>query len=86
MPDAMLRVMRRRESLIARKLRRGHQSGQVVELTLAEARVLFDRTARKQLNMSGAEFLRRLDAGDDLPDSPVTEHLALLAGGARTGL
>jgi hypothetical protein len=73
----------RRESAIALKLRRGRQSGEVVELSRAEARFLFDRTARRELNMSGAEFLRRLDAGD-IPDSPVAEHLALLAGGART--
>jgi hypothetical protein len=78
-------IRRRKGSEIGRKLRSGRRTGHAVELTRAEARVLFDRIARRELNMSGDEFLRRLDAGD-LPDSPVVEHLALLAGGARTGV
>lgn len=72
-------------SELGRKLRKGRRTGVAVELSRAETRLLFDRTARRELNMSGDEFLRRLDAGD-LPDSPVAEHLALLAGGARTGI
>jgi hypothetical protein len=79
------RISHRKGSQIGRKLRSGRRAGHAVELNRAEARVLFDRIARRELNMSGDEFLRRLDAGD-LPDSPVVEHLALLAGGARTGV
>jgi hypothetical protein len=44
----------------------------VKELTADEARAHFDAQARRLLGMSGAEFLRRLDAGEftdqvDLP-------------------
>lgn len=73
----------RKGSEIGRKLRSGRRTGHAVELNRAEARILFDRMARRELHMSGDEFLRRLDSGD-LPDSPVVEHLALLAGGTRT--
>ena len=79
------RITGHRRSKIARKLRSGRRTGQTVELSRAEARVMFDRVARRELGMSGDEFLKRLDAGD-LPDHPVAEHLALLAGGARTGV
>ena len=78
-----VRAKGRQDSAIARKVRRGRQTGEVVELTRGEAGFLFDRTVRRELHMTRAEFLRRLDAGD-LPDNPVAEHLALLAGGART--
>lgn len=73
----------RKGSDIGRKLRSGRRTGVAVELNRDETRIMFDRIARRELHMSGEEFLRRLDAGD-LPDSPVVEHLALLAGGART--
>lgn len=41
-------------------------------LTQEEARAHFDAQARRLLEMSGEEFLRRLDAGefDDLIDEP----------------
>jgi hypothetical protein len=79
------RISHRKGSNIGRKLRSGRRNGHAVELSRAEARILFDRIARRELDMSGAEFLKRLDAGT-LPDSPVVEHLSLLAGGARTGV
>ena len=71
-----------KRNVIARKMRSGRRTGQTIELTRAEARVMFDRIARRELGISGDEFLKRLDAGT-LPDSPVVEHLALLAGGPR---
>jgi hypothetical protein len=46
-------------------------------------RVLFDKAVLRELRISGNEFLRRLDAGE-LPDTPMVEHLSLLAGGPRT--
>ena len=39
---------------------------EVIELTKAEGRALFDKACRGKLGISGAEFLRRLDAGDYL--------------------
>jgi hypothetical protein len=48
-----------------------------------EARALFDRQARRLLNLSGDEFLARWDGGAyrDLPDTPEgrqADYLALL--------
>lgn len=37
---------------------------------------------RRQLGLSAAEFLRRMDA-NDLPDTDEADYLALLAGGTR---
>jgi hypothetical protein len=37
---------------------------QVVELNTAEAAGAFDAICQRELGMSGAEFLRRWDAGD----------------------
>jgi hypothetical protein len=37
---------------------------EVIELTEAEGRALFDKRAREALGISGEEFLRRLDAGE----------------------
>jgi hypothetical protein len=37
---------------------------EVVELDDAEAADLFDRIARREMGISGAEFLARLDNGD----------------------
>ena len=49
-----------------------------------ESRAFFDRQTRELVGMSGAEFLRRLDAGefDDILDSsdhPDLMYLALLS-------
>lgn len=82
---AWMRIRAPKRSELARKLRAGPRTGKAVELNRAEARRMFDRIALRELGMSGDEFLRRLDTGD-LPDSPVVEHLALLAGGARTSV
>jgi hypothetical protein len=45
-----------------------------------EARAYFDKTARELLNMSGEEFLRRLDAGEweeVIDDGEHNDHLWL---------
>lgn len=46
-----------------------------------EARKLFDVQARKLVGMSGAEFVRRLDAGEyaDILDDPARPELMYLA-------
>jgi hypothetical protein len=36
----------------------------VVELTEQQARGTFDKIARREMHMSGTEFLKRLDAGE----------------------
>lgn len=48
-------------------------------MSRAEARVLLDERARRDLGMSGDEFLRRLRAGE-LSDTSVVHGLAMLAG------
>jgi hypothetical protein len=63
-----------------------HDAG--IELSRAEARALFDTQARKLLNMSGAEFLRRWDAGEfdaieDDPAHPEIMSLVLLQSFGR---
>lgn len=70
-------------SRIARKLMAAHRSGEVAELSRAEMKFLFDRATRRKLGMPLDEFLRRLERGD-LPDSPLVDQLAFLAGGPRT--
>jgi hypothetical protein len=79
---AVRRLSRRDRLIVERKIRAGRRAGESVELTVQEVRVLFDEIALRELGISGKEFLRRLDHGD-LPDSPVVEHLTLLAGGPR---
>lgn len=71
-------------SRLRRKLRKARVEGRAAQLSRDEFLVLFDRMTRRQLGMSAAEFLRRMDASE-LPDSDQAEYLALLAGGARTG-
>lgn len=46
-----------------------------------EGRALLDDQARKLLNISGEEFLRRWDAGEyrDLADAPGQRHIMRLA-------
>ena len=81
-PHPVKRIRQRKTAVIARKMRVGRRNGTAVELTKDEMRVVFDRMTRRGLGMSRSEFLERLDAGT-LPDSPIAEHLALLAGGPR---
>lgn len=50
-----------------------------VELTREELLVMFDRITRRELGMTAAEFLERLDR-DDLPDSPIVQEPILMAG------
>lgn len=53
---------------------------QVVELTYEEALDMFDKTARRLLNMSGEEFLRRWKEDDfEDPDSSEVTHVGILA-------
>ena len=50
-------------------------------LTPEEAREAFDRIARRELGMSGEEFLRRWDAGefrDDPEERPGLEEVVML--------
>jgi hypothetical protein len=50
---------------------RGHDTSARV-LSVKEGRALFDRHTRKELGISGVEFLRRWDAGEyqPVPDTP----------------
>lgn len=52
-----------------------------VVLSTVEARAMFDRQARRLLNLSGDEFLARWDAGlyRDLPDTPEGRQVGYLA-------
>ena len=53
---------------------------QVEELSPEDAWDLFDRVARRELDMSGREFLRQWDAGvfRDDPDRPGLVDVAML--------
>jgi hypothetical protein len=66
------------------KFRAARVSGKPVELDLDEFRVMFDRMTRRQLDMSGEDFLQRMADGT-LPDNDAAEYLADLAGGRATG-
>lgn len=54
-------------------------------LTQEEAREMFDQQARRELNMSGEEFLRAWNAGefDDDPDRPEVMRVVMLLPFAR---
>ena len=57
------------------------RNARLTRLTRAEARAIFDRAARRALRMSGAEFLRKWDAGefrDPDSDPGVMEVVMLL--------
>jgi hypothetical protein len=56
------------------------ENGHPRELTPEEGRELFDRQARRYLQMSGAAFLEAWDAGkfDDPDSSPDVMHVAML--------
>lgn len=56
----------------------------IKELTAEEGRELFDRAARRYLNMSGDEFIRAWDAGEfDDPEQPDVIRVAMLIPFAR---
>jgi hypothetical protein len=60
-----------------------HTQDQAQLLSPEEGRAFFDEQARALVGLSGAEFLRRWDAGEfealaDDPDHPEILHLALL--------
>jgi hypothetical protein len=66
-------VVARVERLIGRNRREPRDAVPGVRFATAdEGRALFDRQARKLLDISGAEFLRRWDAGAyrPIPDTP----------------
>ncbi len=52
----------------------------IQELSNEEGRELFDRQARRYLNMSGDEFIRRWEAGEfnDGPENPAVVRLVML--------
>ncbi len=54
---------------------------QIAWMDAAESRAFFDRQARARMNMSGEEFLRRLDAGewDEVIDDPGYQDVLYLA-------
>jgi len=58
-----------------------HLDERIRYATPDEGRALFDYQARKLLNISGEEFLRRWDAGEyrDLADAPGQRHIMRLA-------
>ncbi len=82
-PDERRRARRERVQRIRR-----HSIPGVLFLTREEGKQLFDYQARKLLNISGDEFLRRWDAGEyqpvpDTPEGRKVERLAMLIPFAR---
>lgn len=63
---------------LRRRVRRS-QEDYLPPLSPSETRQLLDTRARRNLNMSADEFVRRLKAGD-LPDTSVVQGLAMLVG------
>ncbi len=59
-------------------------AGRVRQLSTDEGRRMLDQAAQRYLHMSGAEFLRRWDAGafDDV-DTPDVVHVGMLVPLAR---
>lgn len=56
----------------------------LTEVSRAEGRALLDRAARRDLGISGDEFLRRLDAGDyDGDEDPAVTSVEMLVPFAR---
>ena len=58
---------------------------QIQEVTPEEGRAIVDRAARRNLHMSGEQFLKAWDAGvfDDDPDRPEVMSVAMLLPFAR---
>ena len=52
----------------------------IKELTKAEARRMFDRQAKRYLNMTGSQFIEKWDAGkfNGKADTPAVIRLAML--------
>ena len=55
-------------------------TGTIKELSLEEGRKLLDKQARRYLNMSGDDFIKKWEAGefDDNPDRPEVMEVAML--------
>ncbi|HET7037204.1 MAG TPA: hypothetical protein VFI42_16075 [Thermomicrobiaceae bacterium] len=61
-----------------------HQAPPLEELSAEEARRFFDGQARRYVRMSGAEFVRRWEAGEiEEPERPEVQLLAMLLPFAR---
>ena len=56
------------------------EASSVKELTLKQGRALLDKQARKYLQLSGDEFIKKWDAGefDENPDRPEIMRLVML--------
>lgn len=52
----------------------------LIDISREEAEALFDERARRYLGMSGEDFLRLVEAGEELPDHPMVGHLLLMLG------
>lgn len=59
----------------------------IKELSLKEGQKVLDKQARRYLNMSGAEFIRKWEAGEfgEDPDRPEIIHVAMLLPLVRDG-
>ena len=56
----------------------------VAEISYEDGMAMLDRAAREVLNMTGAEFLQRWDAGDfEHTDDPAATRVAMLIPFAR---
>ena len=84
---AISEVARRARQERARRIRRNSVPG-VHRATVEEGKQLFDYQARKELGISGDEFLRRWDAGmyrnlSKSPEDRKVQSLAMLIPSAR---
>jgi hypothetical protein len=61
------------------------RSSQIRLLSRDKWMALVDRVARRELQMSGEEFIRRLDAGEfgDLDEQPAVMRVAMLLPSGR---
>ncbi len=60
-------------------------TGPIKELTLEDGRKLLDKHARRYLNMSGSEFIKKWEAGElgDDSDRPEVMRLVMLVPFAK---
>lgn len=73
------------EKEIAVQQEASQANGYIKDLTSEEGRDLFDRKARQYLDVSGDEFIRRLEAGEygDPDNDPKVMRLVMLLPFAR---
>jgi hypothetical protein len=72
-------IERLRQSLRGQEPGEDDDPAYLPPLSRSETRALVDERARRDLNMSGDEFRRRLAAGE-LPDTSSVRSLAILVG------